>query len=53
MPAMPARQSAKFGTNVPLSATPEAKIALGLRRPINSAQLRLAIGDGSAADLVE
>jgi mannose-6-phosphate isomerase len=36
-----------------LSATAEAKIALGLRRRISSAQLRLAIEDGSVADLVE
>jgi mannose-6-phosphate isomerase len=36
-----------------LSATPEAKIALGLRGPISSAQLRLAIEDGSVADLVQ
>jgi mannose-6-phosphate isomerase len=36
-----------------LSATAEAKIALGLRRRISSAQLRLAIEDGSVADLVD
>jgi mannose-6-phosphate isomerase len=36
-----------------LSATPDAKIALGLRQRISSAQLRLAIEDGSVADLVE
>ncbi len=36
-----------------LSATPEAKIALGLQRRISPAQLRLAIEDGSVADLVQ
>ena len=35
-----------------LSATPGAKIALGLKRPISLAQLRLAIADGSISDLV-
>jgi mannose-6-phosphate isomerase len=36
-----------------LRAAPEAKIALGLRQRISSAQLRLAIEDGSIADLVD
>jgi mannose-6-phosphate isomerase len=36
-----------------LSAAPEAKIALGLRHRISSAQLRRAIEDGSVADLVD
>jgi mannose-6-phosphate isomerase len=36
-----------------LRATPDAKIALGLRQRIGSAQLRRAIEDGSVADLVE
>jgi mannose-6-phosphate isomerase len=36
-----------------LSATPDAKIALGLQKRISPAQLRLAIEDGSVADLVE
>jgi len=36
-----------------LSAAPEAKIALGLRQRISPAQLRLAIEDGSIADLVD
>jgi len=36
-----------------LKAAPGAKIALGLRQRISSAQLRLAIEDGSIADLVE
>lgn len=35
-----------------LSATPEAKIALGLKRRISPAQLRHAIDDGSISDLV-
>src|ERR1043165_535113 len=35
-----------------LSATPEAKIALGLKRRISPDQLRQAIGDGSIADLI-
>ena len=36
-----------------LRAAPEAKIALGLRQRISPAQLRLAIEDGSIADLVD
>jgi mannose-6-phosphate isomerase len=36
-----------------LNAAPGAKIALGLRQRISLAQLRLAIEDGSIADLVE
>ena len=35
-----------------LSATPEAKIALGLKRRISAEQLRHAIDDGSISDLV-
>jgi mannose-6-phosphate isomerase len=35
-----------------LSATPEAKVALGLNRRLTSQQLREAIGDGSISDLV-
>jgi mannose-6-phosphate isomerase len=35
-----------------LSATPEAKIALGLKRRVSQAQLRHAIDDGSISDLV-
>jgi mannose-6-phosphate isomerase len=35
-----------------LSATPEAKIALGLKRRLTRQQLRQAIADGSIADLV-
>jgi mannose-6-phosphate isomerase len=35
-----------------LSAAPEAKIALGLKRRISPAQLRHAIDDGSISDLV-
>jgi mannose-6-phosphate isomerase len=36
-----------------LRAAPEAKIALGLRQRISPTQLRLAIEDGSIADLVD
>src|SRR5208283_5948537 len=35
-----------------LSAAPEAKVALGLKRHINPEQLRGAIDDGSISDLV-
>ncbi len=35
-----------------LSATPEAKVALGLTRRLTPQQLRTAIGDGSIADLM-
>jgi mannose-6-phosphate isomerase len=35
-----------------LSAAPEAKVALGLKRRINPEQLRRAIDDGSISDLV-
>jgi mannose-6-phosphate isomerase len=35
-----------------LSATPDAKVALGLKRQLTSEQLRAAIEDGSIADLV-
>lgn len=35
-----------------LSATPEAKVALGLRQRLTPQQFREAIGDGSIADLV-
>ena len=35
-----------------LSATPEAKIALGLKRRVSAEQLRRAIDDGSISDLV-
>ena len=35
-----------------LSATPEARIALGLKRRVSSEQLRHAIDDGSISDLV-
>ena len=35
-----------------LSATPDAKVALGLQRRLTPEQLRAAIGDGSIADLV-
>jgi mannose-6-phosphate isomerase len=36
-----------------LSATPEAKIAVGLKRQLTAAQLRTAIEDGSITDLVQ
>jgi mannose-6-phosphate isomerase len=36
-----------------LSATPEAKVAVGLKRQLTTAQLRTAIEDGSIADLVQ
>ncbi len=36
-----------------LSATPEAKVALGLNRRLTPQQLREAVDDGSIADLVE
>jgi mannose-6-phosphate isomerase len=36
-----------------LSATPEAKVAVGLTRQLTTAQLRAAIEDGSIADLVQ
>ena len=35
-----------------LSAAPDAKVALGLKRPLSSQQLRHAVDDGSIADLV-
>lgn len=35
-----------------LSATPDAKVAIGLKRHVTAAELRAAIGDGSIADLV-
>ncbi len=35
-----------------LSATPDAKVALGLKRRLTRQQLRQAVGDGSIADLV-
>ncbi len=35
-----------------LSATPDAKIAVGLKHPVAASQLRAAIADGSIADLV-
>src|SRR5208337_5505830 len=36
-----------------LSATPGAKIAIGLKRRLTTAQLRASIGDGSISDLVQ
>jgi len=36
-----------------LSATPGAKIAVGLKRRLTTAQLRASIGDGSISDLVQ
>src|SRR5205085_7475033 len=36
-----------------LSATPEAKVAVGLKRPITTAQLRASIEDGSIAHLIQ
>lgn len=36
-----------------LSATPDAQIAVGLKRRLEAAQLRAAIADGSIADLVQ
>jgi mannose-6-phosphate isomerase len=36
-----------------LSATPEAKVAVGLTRQITTAQLRAAIEDGTIADLIQ
>jgi mannose-6-phosphate isomerase len=36
-----------------LSATPDAQVAIGLKRPVSAAQLRGAIDDGSIADLVQ
>jgi len=36
-----------------LSATPEAKVAVGLKRKLTTAQLRAAIEDGSIADLIQ
>jgi mannose-6-phosphate isomerase len=36
-----------------LSATPGAKIAIGLKRPLTAAQLRASIEDGSISDLVQ
>jgi mannose-6-phosphate isomerase len=36
-----------------LSATPEAKIAVGLKRQLTAPQLRTSIEDGSIADLVQ
>jgi mannose-6-phosphate isomerase len=36
-----------------LSATPEAKVALGLKRRVTPRQLSAAVDDGSIADLVE
>jgi mannose-6-phosphate isomerase len=36
-----------------LSATPEAKVAVGLKHKLTSAQLRASIEDGSIADLVQ
>jgi mannose-6-phosphate isomerase len=35
-----------------LSATPDAKVALGLKEPVSSQQLREAVENGSIADLV-
>src|SRR3546814_7619511 len=36
-----------------LSATPDAKIAIGLRRQVTAPQLRASIDDGSISDLVQ
>jgi mannose-6-phosphate isomerase len=36
-----------------LSATPEARVAVGLKRQLTAAQLRAAIEDGSIADLIQ
>lgn len=36
-----------------LSATPEAKVAIGLKRQLTSEQLRASIEDGSIADLIQ
>jgi len=36
-----------------LSATPEAKVAVGLKRPITTPQLRASIEDGSIAHLIQ
>lgn len=36
-----------------LSATPEAKVAVGLKRRLTAAQLRASIEDGSIADLIQ
>ncbi len=36
-----------------LSARPDAKVAVGLKRPLTAAQLRAAIEDGSITDLVQ
>jgi mannose-6-phosphate isomerase len=36
-----------------LSATPEAKVAVGLKRQLTTPQLRASIADGSIADLIQ
>ncbi|MGH8319138.1 MAG: class I mannose-6-phosphate isomerase [Steroidobacteraceae bacterium] len=36
-----------------LSATPDAKVALGLKRQLSPAQLRMAIDEGSIAELIQ
>lgn len=36
-----------------LSATPDARVAVGLKRPLSPTDLRSAISDGSIADLVQ